>query len=84
MATSNEPANNLVRDYIVNQEIFLSVGVLSGSHMPDEIHPPMAKPQLISRINQAFAIKNYLQKLKELSSGESKFFNILSLYFERD
>ena len=44
----------------------------------------MTKPLGIARINQTFAIKNYHQKLKELSTGENKFFNILSLYFDRD
>ena len=84
MATSNEPTNNLIRDYTVNQDIFLTVAILSQNHMPQDIHPPMTKALPISRVNQTFATKNYLQKLKELTSGESKFFNILSLYFERD
>jgi hypothetical protein len=44
----------------------------------------MAKPLAMARINQTFARKNYLQKLRELGSGESRFFNILSEYFERD
>jgi hypothetical protein len=84
MTTSNEQSNNLIRDFAVNQEIFVTTAVLSPSHLPDNIHPAMAKPLPIARLNQTFATKNYLQKLKELSSGESKFFNILSLYFERD
>jgi hypothetical protein len=44
----------------------------------------MAKPLAMARINQTFARRNYLQKLKEHASAESKFFNILSEYFERD
>lgn len=84
MATSNEPTNNLIRDYTVNQEIFLTVAMLSQNHMPQEIHPPMTKYLPIARINQTFATKNYLQKLKLIASGDNKFFNILSLYFDRD
>ena len=83
-AVSTEISNNLIRDFATNQEIFLVTGVLTENHMPSEIHPPMAKPIAIARINQTFATKTYLQKLRELSSGESKFFNIMSIYFERD
>lgn len=82
--SSNEQTNNLIRDFAVNQEVFLTTGVLTQNHLPQEIHPPMAKPLAMARINQTFARKNYLQKLKEVASGESKFFNILSEYFERD
>lgn len=84
MTTCTEMSNNIIRDYSVNQEIFLNVGLLSGNHIPEVIHPNMAKSHPLARINQTFAIQNYLQKLRELSSGESKFFNILSLFFERD
>ena len=84
MTTCNEMSNNIIRDYSVNQEIFLNVGLLSANHIPEVIHPNMAKSHPLARINQTFAIQNYLQKLRELSSGESKFFNILSLFFERD
>ena len=69
MSTSTESSNNQIRDYCSNQDIFLITGVMSQNHMPDEIHPPMAKPLAIARINQTFATKTYLQKLKELSSG---------------
>jgi hypothetical protein len=81
---AKENSNNLIRDLTVNQDIFLASGVMTASHLPTEIYPPMAKPLTMARINRTFARKNYLQKLKELSSGEFKFYNILSEYFERD
>lgn len=84
MAICNEMTSNFIRDSTVNQEIFFSVGVLTQNHLPNEIHPPMNKPLAIARINQTFACTYYLQKLKELSSGESKYFNILSGFFDRD
>ena len=64
MVASNEPSNNLIRDYAVNQEIFMTVPILTQNHLPQDIHPPMSKPLPITRINQTFASRNYLQKLK--------------------
>ena len=77
-ATSNEVTNNLIRDFTVNQDIFLTAGIITHNYLPAEIHPPMAKPLLIARINQTFARKNYLQNLKDTVSGTQKFFNIMS------
>ena len=84
MTTSGERCENQLRDYATNGDIFLVVPILTQSHLPEKVNPDMKKPLPISRINQTFARRNYLQKLKELSSGESKFFNILSPFFERD
>ena len=42
---------------------------MTQNHLPEEIHPPMAKPLAVARINQTFATRAYPQKLKELSSG---------------
>lgn len=64
MTLSSELANNSIRDSTVNQDIFLTVGVLTQNHLPNEIHPPTNKPLAIARLNQAYANKNYLQKLK--------------------
>ena len=84
LAVSNEQTNNLIRDFTVNQEIFYTTAVITASHLPHEIYPPISKPLPMARINKTFARSNYLQKLKELTSGQFKFFNILSQFFERD
>jgi hypothetical protein len=82
--TVNEPSNNLIRDLTVNQEVFIVTGVLTIAHLPAEINPPMSKPLTMARINRTFARNNYLQKLKELTTGEFRYYNILSEYFDRD
>lgn len=68
----------------VNQEIFLTCGVLTQHHLPNETHPPTNKPLPMVRLNQTFARKNYLQRLRENASNTEKFFNILSEFYERD
>lgn len=83
-AASNEPTNNLIRDFTVNQDIFLTSGVITHNYLPPEVYPPMAKPLPMARINQTFARKNYLQGLRDNSSGSQKFFNIMSEFFERN
>ena len=76
--TSSEQTNNFIRDLTVNQEIFLSIPVLTQNYLPSEISPPMGKPLQMSRFNQTFSYKNYLQRLKEANANESKYYNILS------
>lgn len=66
---SHEMANNLLRDFAVNQEIFITTGVLTQNHLPQDVSPPTSKIIPIARFNQTFASKNYLQKLRELSTG---------------
>jgi hypothetical protein len=68
----------------VNQDIFLTAGILTHNYLPNEISPPMSKPLAMARINQTFAHKNYLQGLKDLTSGMQKYFNIMSEFFERN
>jgi hypothetical protein len=77
-AASNEPTSNLIRDFTVNQDIFLTSGIITNNYLPSEISPSMAKPLPMARINQTFARKNYLQSLKDIASGTQKFFNIMS------
>ncbi len=83
-AASSEPTNNFIRDLAVNQEVFITTGIITHNYLPSEIYPPMAKPLAMARINQTFARKNYLQNLKDNTTGTLKFFNILSEFFERD
>lgn len=84
MAVSSEITCNAIRDCTVNQEIFFTIGLLAHNHLPVEVFPPVVTPFIVARINQTFASRNYVQKLREQASGESKYFNILSTYFERD
>lgn len=77
-ATSNETTNNLIRDFTVNQDIFITTGIITHNYLPSEIYPTMAKPLPMARINQTFARKNYLQNLRDTVSGTQKFFNIMS------
>jgi hypothetical protein len=83
-SSSNESSNNLIRDLAVNQEVFITTGIITHNYLPNEVYPPMAKPLAMARINQTFARKNYLQNLKDNTTGTLKFFNILSEFFERD
>ena len=52
--------------------------------MPEEIDPPTKRNIPLYRLNQTFCRPNYYQKLKELTTGENKFFNILSEFYERN
>jgi hypothetical protein len=83
-AASGETNSNLIRDFTVNQDIFLTSGIITHNYLPPEILPSMAKPLPMARINQTFARKNYLQSLKDIASGTQKFFNIMSEFFERN
>jgi hypothetical protein len=68
-ASCGEAAGNLIRDYTVNQEMFFTVGALTQNYLPNDINPPTAKPYAISRLNQTFARKNYLQGLRDITVG---------------
>lgn len=78
LVVSNEQTNNLIRDFTVNQETFSTTPIITSNHLPGDVYPPISKPLAMARINKTFARNNYLQKLKEKTSGEFKFFNILS------
>lgn len=67
--TTSEQTNNVIRDFTVNQEIFVTTGVVTHNYLPAEIFPPTTKSLPIARINQTFAKRNYLQKLRESKSG---------------
>lgn len=80
-AASNESTNNLIRDLAVNQEVFITTGIITHNYLPSEVFPTMSKPLPMARINQTFARKNYLHNLKDNTTGTLKFFNILSEFF---
>ena len=84
----NSNAGNAIRDFVVNEEIFESCPVLSISHLPESISPPEHKLYQMYRVNQVFVKSNYYQKLKEITTRtqdpSSKYFNILSEFYERD
>lgn len=78
----NEYAVNVLRNKVINSDIFYHCPVLGIGHLPESIDPPALKSYSLYRINQVFARVSHYQNLREnaapTANNKPKYFNILS------